>query len=513
MDKESIKAFLKNRENQILVGIILFAIIYRLFYFFKLGAQPIWWDEADYLIISKIWGSGMNAPEWLPHFMGMRPLLLSVIWTLFFKLGLGELSLRFFTLLLPSIATIYVTYRLGKELYGKWIGLISAFMMSVYWVFFFYSFRLLTDIFSVFLGMLTFYFFWSFYIKKQKNSGLYLAMLFGVLAFSTRFPLALVLLTCLIYLLFIKKFSIIKDKTIWKSIGVLFLCLTPYLIYFILTKFSAFQFYFGAEAVSIKQPIAWHIVPMLGSFLHTVWLIAFLIGLFALVRLILGFDVFWKQKNKSLNADFFVFLWLFIHLFFYIVIFRAANDRWLLMLMPAMFFICAKGIMFTYKLIKKYSKEIAIVIFMILLFAGAYQNLKHGIDLTETKKTSYGEIKLGGLWLKENTPPDTKIITSSIAQNQYYSERQSDSFSTNDSIWKSCTNLIGKLSENETCQRLTEEAFNRKVERDKPDYLIVSVFEPVFTPQWAYTYPQRYNLTPTVAFPNNQQPMLAIYKF
>jgi len=233
-----------------------------------------------------------------------------------------------------------------------------------------------------------------------------------------------------------------------------------------------------------------------------------------LVGLILGFDVFWKQKNKSLNADFFVFLWLFIHLFFYIVIMRGANDRWLLMLMPAIFFISAKGIMFVYRFMKKYSKIIAIVILMILLFAGAYQNFKHAIELTELKKTSYEEVKLGGLWLKENTPENSKIVTSSIVQNQYYSERQSYVFGTNDSIWISCTGLDAKLSENETCQRLTEESFNAKIDRLKPDYLIVSVFEPAFTPQWAYTYPQRYNLTPVAAFPpNTQQPMLVIYKF
>ena len=512
MEKEKIREFLKSKENLFLVLLILFVTIVRLYYFFRLGAQPIWWDEGDYLAISKVWSLGMDTPEWWSHFTGMRPLFLPIIWVIFFKLGLGELSIRFFTILLPSLATIYITYLLGKDLYNKRIGLISGFMMGVYWVFFFYSFRLLTDIPSVCFGMLCVYFFWSFYIKKHKNFGLYLSILFGVLAFSTRFPLALVLLTCAIYLLFIKKFSILKDKTVWKAAGFLLLCLSPYLIYFVLTKFKLFQFYFGEGAISIKQPIAWHIFPMLGSFLHSFWLIALLIGLLFLVPLILGFDVFWKQKNKSLNADFFVFLWLFIHLFFYVIIFRVANDRWLLMLMPAIFFIASKAIMFVYDFVKKYSKELAIVVIMVLLLGGAYQNLKHGIELTELKKTTYNEIKLGGLWLKENTSPDAKIITSSVVQNQYYSERQSYGFGVNDTIWRNCTDLYGKLSEDEYCQQETEKDFNKKLKEMNPDYLIVSVFEPVFTPQWAYTYPQRYNLTPVVAFPNNQQPMLVIYK-
>ncbi len=522
MEKEKIKTFLRKKENLFLVLLISFVTLFRLYYFFKLGNQPIWWDEADYLVISKIWASGMTPPEWFSHFIGMRPLLLPLLWTFFFKIGFGELTLRFFTLLIPSIATILITFLLGKDLFNKKIGLISATMMGAYWVFFFYSFRLLTDVFSVFLGMLSLYFFWSFYIKKQKNIGLYLAVLFGVLAFSTRFALALVLVICAIYLFFIKKFSILKDKTIWKSIGIFFLCISPYVIYFIATKFYLFQFYFGEKAVSIKNPIAWNILPMIfgtfanflnDGFLHNIWSISFLIGLIILIPNILAFDVFWKQKNKSLNSTFFVFLWIIIHLIFYIVIFRAANDRWLLMLMPAIFFIAAKGIMFVYNFAKKYSKYLAIFLVLVLVFGGAYQNLNHSITLTELKMTSYEEVKLGGLWLKENTPEDTKIITSSIVQNQYYSERQSDSFNTNDSIWGSCRDLYGKLSANETCQTLTEEAFNKKIERDNPDYLIVSIFEPVFTPQWAYTYPQRYNLEAVAAFPNTQQPNLIIYKF
>ena len=509
MEKEKIKEFLKSKENLFLVLLILFVTIIRLYYFFRLGAQPIWWDEGDYLAISKVWSLGMETPEWWSHFTSMRPLLLSIIWAVFFKIGFGELSIRFFTILLPSLVTIYIIYLLGKDLYNKKIGLISGLMMGVYWVFFFYSFRLLTDIPSICFGMLCAYFFWSLYIKRHKDWGLYLSILFGVLAFSTRFPLALILITCFIYLIFIKKFSIFKDKTVWKAGGFLLLCLSPYVIYFISTKFELFRFYFGESAVSIQQPIAWYTIPLIGSFLHSFWLVALLIGLLLLVPLILGFDVFWKQKNKSLNADFFVFLWLFVHLFFYIIIFRAANDRWLLMLMPAIFFIAAKGIMFIYNLVKKYSKELAIVVIMILLLGGAYQNLKHGFELTEIKKTSYNEIKLGGLWLKENTPENSKVVTASIVQNQYYSERQSYDFYTNDSIWKSCSG-----SENETCQKLTEEAFNIEIQKLNPDHLIVSVFEPTFTPKWAYTYPQRYNLTPVAAFPaNSQQPLLVIYEF
>lgn len=514
MDKEAVKNWFNSKENKFLVALLIFTSLLLLYYFFKLGEQSIWWDEGDYLAIAKVWATGMETPVWWAHFTGMRPLLMPIIWFLFMKIGLNELIIRFFTLLIPSIITIYLVYAVGRDLYNKKTGLIAGFMMSVYWVFLFYSFRLLTDIPSVFFGMLSLYFFWSIYTIRNKNYGIYLAILFGVLAFSTRFALALVPLSIGLYLIFIKKFSIVKDKVMWKSLLFLILFLSPYLIYFFSTKFYLFTFYFGAGAVSVKQPIAWNIIPMLFSFLHLFWQVALILGIISLYPLFVGFDIFWKQKDKNLNPDFFIFFLLLVHIIFYVIIFRAANDRWLLMLMPLIFILSAKGVLFLYGGIKKYSNLLGIALVILIVFGGAYQNITHANSLIELKKSTYLEVKLAGEWLKQNSPEDAKIVTASIVQNQYYSERQSYDFYTNDSIWKSCIDLYGTLSLNETCQKQTEEAFNKKVKEINPSYLIVSIFEPVFTPQWAYTYPQRYNMTVVQGYMNNQnQPILVIYKF
>jgi len=299
----------------------------------------------------------------------------------------------------------------------------------------------------------------------------------------------------------------------WKALGLLILLITPYLIYFISTNFSLFQFYFGESAVSIKNPIAWYIFPFSLGLIHSIWIIAFVIGLLTMIPLIIGLDVLWKQKDKSLNSDFFLVLLLLVHYIFYIIIFRAANDRWLLMLMPAIFLIAAKGIMATYKFAKPYSKTMASILLVILLFGGVYQNITHSIDLTEQKIGSYGGVKEAGLWLKQNAPSDSRIITASIVQNQYYSERQSYDFFTNASIWKECQDLYGQLSTDPSCQEKTEQEFNKKIQDVGADYLIVSGFEPVFTPQWAYTYGDRYNLSAVYAYPQNQQAEIVIYRF
>ncbi|MDP1728803.1 MAG: glycosyltransferase family 39 protein [archaeon] len=526
MDKEAVKKWFSDRDNQLLFLLMAFTIVYRLFYFFKLGTQPIWWDEGDYLAIAKVWAFNQPTPEWMSHFTGLRPLIIPIILALMFKIGLTELVLRFFTLLLPSIITVYLVYAVGRDMYSKKVGLIAGLMMSVYWVFTFYTYRLLTDIPSVFFGILCLYYFWSVYIKQNKNYGLYLSVLFGVLAFSTRFPLALVLVSIAVYLFFIRKFSLLKDKAIWKAIVIGIFALSPYIIYFISTKFYLFKFYFGANAVSVHQAIQWNIIPMIFSFLdpvtqdpsaplyYHIFGLVFILGILSLFNLILGFDIFLKQRDKKYNADFFLFLFLFIHLIFYIAIFRAANDRWLLMLMPPIFILSGKGLVWFYNLLKGYSKEIAIAVVLLLLFAGVYQNFNHANNLIEQKKTSYGEIKLAGEWLKQNTPTDVKIITASIVQNQYYSERDSYSIGVNGSGIEKCWDKMGMLSTEPYCQEETEKRFNERVKEIKPDYFIISVFEPYFTPQWAYTYPQRYNLTLIQGYSDAQgQPILILYKF
>ena len=524
--KEKIKSWLKNKDNALFLLLMSFTTIIFIYYFFKLGEQPIWWDEGDYLAISKVWALGQSTPEWWSHFTGMRPLLMPIIWAGMFKIGLSEIVLRFFTLFIPSIAIVLLSYLIASAMYNKKIGFIAGSMMAAYWVFLFYSFRLLTDIPSVFFGMLTLYFFINIYLNKEKKYGLYLAVVFGVLAFSTRFALALVLISIIIYLLFVKKLALLKDKTIWKAGGVGLLCFIPYLVYFVATKFYLFNFYFGAGAVSVKQAVQWNIIPMIFSFIdpitqtpgmpfyYHIFGFTIILGLISMFSFFISFDMFWRQTDKRFNYDFFIILFLIIHLVFYIIIFRAANDRWLLMLMPMIFILCAKGIMFAYKSIKKYSLYIALLFVAVVLLAGIYQNISHANSLIDDKRDSYREIKLGGEWLRENTPENAKIITASIVQNQYYSERQSYDFHTNDSIWSSCTDLSGAVSLNESCQLGTEEAFNTKVAELQPDYMIVSVFEPVFTPEWVYTYPQRYNMTTVQGYANKQgRPMLVIYKF
>ena len=102
----------KNKEKWILFSLLAFTILYKLYYFFKTLDQAIWWDEGDYLALAKeLYFPMVERPEWWSHFAGMRPLLMPLIWGFMFFIKLGEPSIRFFTLLLPSILSVQLEGR------------------------------------------------------------------------------------------------------------------------------------------------------------------------------------------------------------------------------------------------------------------------------------------------------------------------------------------------------------------------------------------------------------------
>ncbi len=107
---------------------------------------------------------------------------------------------------------------------------------------------------------------------------------------------------------------------------------------------------------------------------------------------------------------------------------------------------------------------------------------------------------------------------ASVVQNTYYSQRRTFSFFTGTELTKQ---VYGKLdpqgrpidSTYEVVWNETE--FECKIVRIKPDYLVLHVWEPAFTPEFMYDYPQRHNdtLVPVKTFVRNGQLMAVIYKF
>src|SRR3989344_553932 len=149
--KDKVKNWLKNPYNLALIGILIIAFGIRLYYFNLTSDQPLWWDEAEYMLKAK--NIALNTPDtgWGSN---VRPVLFSFLASLFFKFGLGETALRF-SLILISMMGILLLYLVGKELFNERVALIAASLATFFYIDLFYSMRLMVDVPQVFLILLS----------------------------------------------------------------------------------------------------------------------------------------------------------------------------------------------------------------------------------------------------------------------------------------------------------------------------------------------------------------------
>lgn len=101
------------------------------------------------------------------------PLFLAFIYLIF---GHSYVIVRFIQAIIGSL-TCLIIYLLGKELFDKKIGLLSAFIFAIYYPFIQYPAYLLTEIIFTFLLVVSMFFFLRYYFVR-KNSLLFSATIF-----------------------------------------------------------------------------------------------------------------------------------------------------------------------------------------------------------------------------------------------------------------------------------------------------------------------------------------------
>jgi 4-amino-4-deoxy-L-arabinose transferase-like glycosyltransferase len=496
---EKIINWFKNPYNLAFFSIIVFAIAVRLYFFILIKNQPVWWDESEFLNMAKSWALGV---EYL-RYDAVRPILFSLVTALFFKISLTEFLPRFFVLVLSVISVIGVYY-LGKELYNEKIGLLSSFFASVFYLNLFFTYRLLMDMPA--LAFFTFgtLFFYK-YFKYKSNKLLYIGAVLISIGTLFKQSTAFILLAFFLYFLTTEKLNFLKKKEIWIAALIFVAIQLPYIIWGYI-KFKGFVFT-QATKVIIPQGVnhfsQYFFVgyQMFNGYLQSfpfyfswVFLIIFVLGLLSMYKLILGFDILIKNKDESLNRDWFVLLILIAPLIVTSILIGHTEDRYLLSTFSIIFIISSMFILKIYNYIKKYNKIIAIIFLVFLLSFNIYIQIfsaGHANDLIESKSYSYLEIKNAGLWLKENSAPTDVIATQSIHQIEYYSDRRAEVFPANSSV---------------EFEALMQKNPNLK-------YYMVSLIQR--SPDWTYSYPQNNNLTLVNAYfadQAQQQPILLIYK-
>ena len=445
--RNKIENFLRDKYNLMFLGVLLIAFVIRFYYFIYTYNQPLWWDEAEYMSMAK------NILYGIPFdFNPQRPILFPLLISLF--LWIGEGAVRFFIVFLPSIGIVVMTYLLGKEFYDKKIGLIASLIMAVFWSILFDSTRIHADVIGLFFSLMGIYFFWKGYISGKSVKLISFGFLFMILAFMVKVNMILALLTVLIFLIITEKLDFLKEKSLWKSSIWIVIPLIPFSIYNYLkfgTILPFIQGYVDPASLTSKfqSSFNWSILNFTYVYTYGIFFVLFVIGaLFVLFNLILGFDLMYKEKNIKLKSDLFSVLTVLLVMSYFIFIERwNAEPRWLVLMAPFMFFIIGRGILDMVNYIK-IDKRIIFIVVVLILFFGAYPHLKYNDELIKAKLHSYEPVKLAGLWIKEHSNKDDLILSKSVTQITYYSERET----------------LGLVS-------------NEDMKSLKPRYIIISIFE------------------------------------
>lgn len=208
---------LKNHKFLIFI-LIIYLVLAIISLFLPLS---IWWDSASYIGTGKFMFS--NGETGVFEFM--RPLMLPFLFGLIWKLGLPViLSAKILEICFTLLAIIF-TYLLTKEIFDKKIANLTSAILLFNFLFFFFSFKLYTEIPSICFIMASLYFMLKFQ-KENKYHFLTLSSLFAVCALFTRYPLALIFIPLNLIILFrkqLKAFLILNFSA--------FIFSLPYLIY------------------------------------------------------------------------------------------------------------------------------------------------------------------------------------------------------------------------------------------------------------------------------------------
>jgi hypothetical protein len=241
---------------------------------------------------------------------------------------------------------------------------------------------------------------------------------------------------------------------------------------------------------------------MMPRLLLPVLLWALMMALILIVgRIILSFDLILKNQQVGLiKKDLFIFLVALIPFAFYTYMAMTAGgsagafyDAWILPVFPALFVLISRMLLeikdFAYsKLSKEVSRKIIVLLIIAAIVFVGYAHIKAADTSIKGKISSYDSVKYAGEWLRENSNPGDIIISASLPQINYYSQRKTYPY------------LRPYPSSDDPTVRINESDFDRFMEEKKPRFLTDSLWESV--PDWVHRYAEKHkdSITPVQAY-------------
>lgn len=462
----TLKKWFSDKKNWAIILLLIAAFVIRIHYFSLTSNQPLWWDEAEYMLKAKNIALGTPETGWA---QGLRPILFPLITSLSFLLGFGETPIRVLMIFL-SLSGIFLVYLTGKEMFNRKVGLAASIMMSVFYIDLFYTTRLLVDVPQMFFVNLAMFLFVKSHFSKSPKKLIWLILPVIFIGVQVRFTVGLLALILFVFLVSVQGSSTFKKKEWYVSAGIALLAFLPYLIYVGLRFGNPFynlsQGLSSANSARGEGVTAFSIfmqyISYFPKYTNWVFFVSFLAGaLIVLFYIVISLD---KIRSSSISQKYLLLLlWIIVPLIYFGFFVNHFEDRYLFMVFPAVFIVASFALDKLYLFASRYNKNIGLLVILCFVAYASWSSL-HGADnLIKSKISSYEGLKDAGLWMKDNSPSDSVIIGAGMPEITYYSERPTYPYPANESDFRPLIN-----EKNAT-------------------YLILSIWEP--SPDWTYNWP------------------------
>jgi len=439
MVEKEITIEIKNPEILALVIILLVFFVSELNVTFN---NPIvFGDEGFHARIAQLISKNVEYYVWSPvHYTKLtkegfsRPPLLNILIASFLLLFGGSEALINFLIPFMAFLTGSSAFFLGKELYNKETGFITAIIAGSIPAFVTYSVLIYTDI-LVTLFITLFFLFFVLGIKREKTVYFIISGVFGAFTFLTKtsgIAVYMFFFLAFLYQIILKrKYNLIKKYFI--LFIVMTIILTPYFLrnlYYYKTPICDFPYagkFFDISGCSVREyeeEYKYEEEPQQVGTEQSVYRLGitnylnFAYGGLDVLGIrfpwvILGvFSGLFILLSKKRMDDVFVLLMLSIFLLIFYYAPGRAEDvaRYTLAWTPFIALLAGKWFSEIYEFIKKYQKYLALIVFAVVIVL-SYLNLQSKLDVMAQVKQFSPLFFEASDWIKENLPEDVTLST------------------------------------------------------------------------------------------------------
>ncbi len=395
---------------RLLLGIVLgVSLAIRIYYLYETSGQPVWWDEANYLVKAKSFALGTPSTG----YDSGRPILFSILMAPFFALGLGEFGIRL-ALTITSLLSVYLVYRVGTRLMNPWVGVMGAALFSCHYLSLFYTERIMCEIPYVTLALLAVVFFLSDDKRLIWASGPLFSM-----SVMLRYPAFMIPVCILVFILITERTGALRKTNYWVCFGLALLTMAPDLLVRGLNTMRATSWLLAPRSSEERLVGLWNTTKVFFGLWDPVSKLVLIASLLLAGWYILS----WKSRSSDRRqAHLLLALLLLGPILLQGLWITHLEDRYLYgALAPACLLIAsACWHLIRFSPISLREKVLGISATCLLCICGVM--LQHSTLLTMQKRTSYEELRIAGDWLKNQKDKDAVVVSQSVAQITYYSE-------------------------------------------------------------------------------------------